>query len=211
MTPSDPMSWRLPSLCDGVLEPFMWPGYLYSTRTRRSQKRIATTAAPTTAGDFNDDFIPATNVEDGSIEPPKKTLIFQQSVFVRMYEYFVRTKPEAAGILTGHISNQDTVCDFVPDESGVATAVSFSLNASMLNRVLKERKAIGQTCIGIIHSHPSGVTQPSGGDMTYFKRLFARPANRDASSLFVPIVCDGRVFAYVYANGRIHPAQIALV
>ena len=102
--------------------------------------------------------------------------------------------------------------DFVPDEGGRGTAVTFEINAPHVNRVLKERKSFGQTCTGIIHSHPvGGPTQPSVGDLHYFRKLFASPANGAAQQLFVPIVCNGRMYPYVFANGEIHHARLTLV
>lgn len=103
------------------------------------------------------------------------------------------------------------IIDFVPDETGRGTPVSFELDTANLNRVLKERKAIGQTLMGIVHSHPKGIIQPSLGDVAYFRKLFAAPANADAQHLYIPIICNGRMYPYVFAHDRVFPAQLTLI
>jgi len=134
-----------------------------------------------------------------------------QSAYGETMDYLRGRKPEAAGILIRPALDDVLVTHFIPDVDGRATPVSFELNAANLNRVLKERKPAGLTCKGIVHSHPAGISQPSCGDVVYFNRLFARPANADTQQIFVPIVCTGRLFPYVFAHGRVFSADLILV
>lgn len=201
---------RLSPLDDGFTD--SWSGFGQLHAGRRRSSRTPLSAEPKPANGSTDD---GTNPPSYSLknagELPTPLMRFEQKVFRNVSDYLDGQPPEAAGILFGDQSDESIIKDFVPDQCGRGTAVSFQLNAPFLNRVLKERKALGQTCIGIAHSHPSGVTQPSSGDLTYFRRLFSRPVNHAASSLYVPIFCDGRMYAYVYQDDRIHPAQIVLI
>jgi proteasome lid subunit RPN8/RPN11 len=125
--------------------------------------------------------------------------------------YLLGRPPEAAGILLGPADDDVLVTHFVPDESGRGTAVSFELNAAHLNRVLKRVRPAGLDCKGLVHSHPAGIPHPSSGDVAYFRKLFAVPANRTARHVFVPIVCGGRLFNFAFAHGDVFPAELTLV
>ena len=134
-----------------------------------------------------------------------------QTTYFKTMTYFSDRQPEVAGVLFALRHDESLITDFVPDTSGRGTSVSFELDAANLNRLLKEKKALGLTCTGIIHSHPGGITQPSFGDLHYFRTLFAAPANGAASHLFVPIVCDGRLYPFAFANNDVHSACLTLV
>jgi proteasome lid subunit RPN8/RPN11 len=134
-----------------------------------------------------------------------------QSAFREIVEYFRSRQPEAAGILLGPVQDDVLVTHFIPDEEGDGTAVSFHLNAPSLNRVVKRVRPAGINVKGFIHSHPGGLTQPSSGDLAYMQRLFGLPANAEAQQCFLPIVCGGRVYAYVYARGRLWNAELILI
>jgi hypothetical protein len=43
------------------------------------------------------------------------------------------------------------------------------------------------------------------------QKLFVLPANAAAQQCFMPIVCDRRVYPYVYARGRLWLAELILV
>ncbi len=166
------------------------------------------------ASGFGDIVLPpriGTASEDADEPLPIWDLRILQPAYLSTMNYLCSRPPEAAGVLFGLQQDDLLVTEFVPDESGRGTAVAVELDAATLNGVLKEKKSRGLTCVGIVHSHPRGVIQPSHGDVTYFQQLFGRPANEDAQHLFVPIVCDGRMFPYVFARGRVHTARLALV
>jgi len=134
-----------------------------------------------------------------------------QSAYRGILDYFLSREPEAAGILLGPVQDDQVITHFLPDEDGDATSVSFHLNAPGVNRTLKRVKPAGLNGKGLIHSHLPGITQPSGGDIAYMRQLFGMPANATAQQCFLPIVCDRRVYPYVYARGRLWLAELILI
>jgi proteasome lid subunit RPN8/RPN11 len=126
-----------------------------------------------------------------------------QSAYRETLDYLLARQPEAAGILLGPVQDDPLVTHFVPDSQGTGTAVSFQINATALNRTLKRVRPAGLNCKGLVHSHPAGIVQPSHGDLIYLQKLFVLPANAAAQQCFMPIVCDRRVYPYVYARGRL--------
>ena len=123
--------------------------------------------------------------------------------------------PEAAGILLGPEDDEPLVTHFVLDTTGTATSVSFSLDAEHLNEVLARFRQCELTCVGIVHSHPTGIHAPSHGDLMYVERVFGRGANRDASLFLFPIFCDGRLHPYILRRTgslpRAVPAALVLI
>ena len=134
-----------------------------------------------------------------------------QSAYHDMRDYLLAHEPEVAGLLLGPAKDDVLVTHFVPDSEGVGTPTSFSLNAPFLNQTLKQAKLAGLNAKGLAHLHPVGVPQPSYGDLAYLERLFRMPANAAAQQCFMPVVCDGRVYPYVYARGRLWVAELILV
>jgi proteasome lid subunit RPN8/RPN11 len=134
-----------------------------------------------------------------------------QSAYRDMLDYLRARRPEAAGILLGPVEDDLLVTHFVPDSDGKGSAASFQIDAAGLNRTLKRVKPAGVNGKGLAHSHPSGVFQPSSGDLMYLEKLFGLPANAAAQQCFMPIVCDRRVYPYVYARGRLWVAELILV
>ncbi len=133
------------------------------------------------------------------------------SAYHKMTDHLSSLAPEAAGILLGPRDEPSLVTHFVPDEHGESTNASFRLDVTRLNECLKTAKAAELACHGIVHSHPCGVTQPSGGDLFYFQQLFALPNNDSSHPFFVPIFCGRTLHPYVYFNGQVQPALLMLV
>ena len=134
-----------------------------------------------------------------------------QSAYCDALTHMLAIEPEAAGILLGPAQDDLLVTHFIPDLEGNANPASFRLHAASLNKTLKRVKPAGLNCKGIVHSHPSGICQPSLGDVAYLKDVFKLAANVRATQFFMPIVCDGRMFPYVFAGGRVWIAEMALV
>lgn len=208
---------RLPPMESPYSEVWLDDGSLNAgskKRDHKSSKRKKHDDETSTASGFGDIVLPPridTALEDADEPLPIWDLRILQSAYLSTMNYLCGRQPEAAGVLFGPQQDDLLVTEFVPDESGRGTAAAFELDAASLNGVLKEKKNCGLTCIGIVHSHPRGVIQPSHGDVTYFRQLFGRPANEDAQRLFVPIVCDGRMFPYVFARGRVQTARLTLI
>lgn len=134
-----------------------------------------------------------------------------QSAHREMLDYLLSRRPEAAGILLGPVQDDLLVTHFLPDEEGTGTSVSFHINAPGINRILKRVRPAGLNGKGLAHTHPPGIPQPSYGDLTYLRQLFGLPGNAAAQQCFMPIVCDRRVYPYVYARGRLWVAELILV
>ena len=214
MFPSLLMSLRLPPLESGQGGEWFDDGFLNARSPKRSRRKAdsAVVDAIRMPDSAHDDPPRPPIVTAMNDEPlPIWELRILQTAYLKAMNYLCDRLPEAAGILLSLLHDDSLITEFVPDDSGRGTAVSFELDAAKLNRVLKEKKSVGLTCMGIVHSHPAGIIQPSFGDVTYFRKLFAAPANGEAQHLFVPIVCNGRMYPYVFAQDRVHPAQLTLV
>jgi proteasome lid subunit RPN8/RPN11 len=147
--------------------------------------------------------------DDRPLLPPP--LKISQPAHRQMMEYLLARRPEAAGLLLGPADDDLLVTHFVPDKTGHGTSASFELDAAELNKVLKRVKPAGLNCKGIAHTHPAGVPCPSQGDLNYLRRVFGLAKNSAAVQFFMPIICGGRVYGYVYAQECVQRAEIILV
>jgi proteasome lid subunit RPN8/RPN11 len=123
--------------------------------------------------------------------------------------------PEAAGILLGPKEDEPFATHFVLDTCGIATSVSFRLDVEHLNKVLARFRQCDLTCVGIVHSHPTGIQAPSHGDLEYVERVLGHEDNDETSVFLFPIFCDGRLHPYILCRTkslpRIAPAALMLV
>ncbi|HEY5315375.1 MAG TPA: Mov34/MPN/PAD-1 family protein [Pirellulales bacterium] len=154
-------------------------------------------------------------VDDGQLnrdEPlPLWMMKITQPALWDMMDYLLDREPESAGLLLGPTNDDLLITNFLPDRTGRGTSSSFELGTNELNNVLKRMKPAGITCKGIGHSHPVGSTSPSHGDLVYLRRVFDLPTNADAAQFYMPIVSGGRLYPYVYAQGRVWHADLRLV
>ncbi len=134
-----------------------------------------------------------------------------QPVFLQLLNFLLSREPEAAGLLLGPTNDDLLVTHFEPDLTGRGTPASFQLGTTELNAVLQQLKPAGINCKGIVHSHPPGFVSPSQGDLNYLRRLFGLSANATAAQFYMPIVCGGRLYPYVYAQGRVWCADLVLI
>ena len=144
---------------------------------------------------------------------PLPAIRLLQTAYSDAMRVLTSRRPECAGMLLGP-SDSDIVTHCVADEHGRATTASFTLDAAWLNRVLREFQRCGINAKGLIHSHPAGVTRPSGGDLRYVARSLGNPKNKDCSEFFLPIVCDRRLYPYVVTReepGRVLRAELVLL
>jgi proteasome lid subunit RPN8/RPN11 len=94
--------------------------------------------------------------------------------------------PEAGGILMGPIG-RDGISDFIFDDQGNATSVTYSPSDEELTSLCEDAAAkAGKEMKGFCHSHPGGYGSPSGGDMTYVRRFFE--ANPGMMKFYMPIL-----------------------
>lgn len=166
---------------------------------------------PADSDDWGDRRSTARDTSEFDDHPALWVMKITQSAYREMLDYLLARKPEAAGILLGPVLDDPLVTHFVPDSQGAGTPASFRINATGLNRTLGRVKPAGLNCKGLVHSHPAGIPQPSQGDLIYLEDLFRLPKNVAAQQCFMPIVCDRRVYPYVYARGRLWHAELVLV
>ncbi len=138
-----------------------------------------------------------------------------QGVYRQMVTELAARPPEAAGILLGPQEDEPFATHFVLDTRGTSTRVSFRLDVEHLNEVLTQFRQCDLTCVGIVHSHPTGMYAPSHGDLEYVKRVLGHEANCETSIFLFPIFCDGRLHPYVLCRTeslpRVAPAALVLV
>jgi len=108
-------------------------------------------------------------------------------------------KPEQGGILGS--SDGVHIDHYYFDESAERTSASYTMNAKALNEVIHEWNDNGIQLVGIIHSHPHGVTKPSYGDMQTAKHIIE--SINVNGKFFTPIVqvsskLNGEIKIYPY-------------
>jgi proteasome lid subunit RPN8/RPN11 len=158
--------------------------------------------------DTSDDGMSCERFSDAPIPIWRMKII--QPALREMMNYLCDRDPEAAGILLGPAGDDILITHFIPDATGRSSPASFELDGPELTRVLRRMKPAGIQCKGIVHTHPAGLTSPSQGDLAYLRKLFAKPGS-DQSPFFVPIVCNGRLYPYVFAQARVWHCDLVLV
>ena len=149
--------------------------------------------------------------ETATVEPVLK---MTQSAFLECMHELTSRRPESGGMLLGPVDDDDLVSVYIHDKNGKATAASFTIDEVRLNVILHRFRERGLNCKGLIHSHPAGVTSPSGGDLAYVRKVFANDNNQAAGQFFLPIICGDRMYPYLVrqdAPHRILTPQLRLV
>lgn len=135
------------------------------------------------------------NEHQRSLELPR--MVMTQSCYRHILAELTKRPPEAGGILLGPEDDDDIITHFLLDEYAHTTPTSFTLAAAWLNENLKQYRHCRMNGKGLIHSHPPGCSRPSYGDLAYVRKLLANDRNQKAPAVFLPIVCDGRMYPYV--------------
>ncbi|MCA9000216.1 MAG: Mov34/MPN/PAD-1 family protein [Planctomycetaceae bacterium] len=121
---------------------------------------------------------------------------------------------EQGGILFGPEDYQQLVIGYFKDVDGVATYASFTLDVRTLNRFIQRIQPGKLSMVGMIHSHPGGLSHPSGGDLRYLDQIFSNPKNRGSRHFLFPIVANGELYPYVVDTSdvrRIRPVELVVV
>ena len=110
-------------------------------------------------------------------------------------------KPEQGGILGS--SDGIHIDYYYFDESAERTSASYTMNTKALNEVIHAWNDNGIQLVGIIHSHPQGVTRPSHGDMLTARHIIETIDVK--GKFFTPIVQvshklngDIRIYPYTF-------------
>lgn len=130
---------------------------------------------------------------------------------------FIGAKPaESGGALFGR-EDDYVIRKFVPDVNAKTSRATYTINTDYLNPVIKKLwEEDGLSLIGIVHSHPNGLSSLSRPDLHYFGDLLKTSLTR--RKFFAPIVFtipDGgfKLFPHILNNegGYSSTAQLDLV
>ena len=97
------------------------------------------------------------------------TWIFTSEVYEEIRRTIGCRKPEQGGILGS--SDGRHIDYYYFDGSAERCAGSYTMNVKVLNSIIREWNDNDIQLIGVIHSHPQGVTRPSHGDMLTAKHI----------------------------------------
>lgn len=106
-------------------------------------------------------------------------------------------RPEQAGLMFGPTNEESLVTHYVPENEGVGTSVTFTIDGDFVNRQIRRFKAVDIELKGIVHSHPPYFNRLSDGDLRYLRQLLGKPQNREAQVVFMPIVCSNRFIPFL--------------
>lgn len=115
---------------------------------------------------------------------PDMTVVFHDSALLKITEQVAAYPPERGGLLVGP-PGVPVISDFLADQHANATGVTFQLSPECERRLHKFERA-GYQLKGVLHSHPSGLPRPSGGDEGTFTNMLHRMP--DVPYLVTPIV-----------------------
>lgn len=126
------------------------------------------------------------------------TVVFHDDVVQQISDQVAAFPPERGGLLVGP-PGVPVISDFLVDEDARMTGVTFQLSYAVEHR-LHEYEHAGLALKGVVHSHPSGLLQPSLGDEgTFVAQLDRMP---HLPYLITPIVTN--------THGPVQRHQIAL-
>jgi proteasome lid subunit RPN8/RPN11 len=93
---------------------------------------------------------------------------------------------ETGGMLGGNFEKNE-ITHFFHDESANRSAAIYSPDTEAINNLLSNQwNPAGIRLMGFVHSHPSGIHQPSRGDEIYAERILSH--NNEVPFLALPIV-----------------------
>jgi len=95
--------------------------------------------------------------------------------------------PETGGALGGNPTTGE-ITRFFFDEHAVRSTATYSVAAERINPIIESWNADGTHLVGMIHSHPKSVHEPSLQDVQFAERLLRRPDNHSMPYFLIPIV-----------------------
>jgi proteasome lid subunit RPN8/RPN11 len=135
--------------------------------------------------------VDGTHVDGPASPPPERSVQPTRLAMTRdVYDEIARTvgslRAEHGGAL-GRYENEQAVRFFRFDHTSRNTGATYSPDHKTLNAIFRtDWNPKGIRLAGFVHSHPSGFTRPSPGDLLYAERILA--AIPDLPFLFLPIV-----------------------
>lgn len=103
-----------------------------------------------------------------------QSLSIKKEVYHEIIDKVGSAPIESGGIIA---VRDEAVCDFFFMEGD--SGAEFVINAAVFNSVISDWERCGKKFLGIIHSHPNGLSLLSSGDIEYARRVLAfNPAMR---------------------------------
>jgi hypothetical protein len=127
-----------------------------------------------------------------------RRLMMTTSVHGEILERLGTREPEAGGALVGP-RNHPIVTHFLFDEGAAVSSTTYTPDHATLNASLPRFREVNLEMKGLVHSHPAGAVLPSPRDVAYVRLAFKNPKNR-VEEYLLPIVCEGRLHAYVFTR-----------
>jgi molybdopterin/thiamine biosynthesis adenylyltransferase/proteasome lid subunit RPN8/RPN11 len=123
-----------------------------------------------------------------------REMLIEADVLTQIQATIGNLAPETGGMLGGDSTGRITHYYF--DGTAKRTGVTYSPDVERINRVIQEEwRPAGIELLGFVHSHPSGITQLSCGDVQYADAILR--ALPRLKQLFLPIAqarVDNRTF-----------------
>jgi proteasome lid subunit RPN8/RPN11 len=144
-------------------------------------------------------------------------MVITDMVYAEIRDRIAAHPPERGGALYGP-RHYPFVTHFEFDPDGLTSDVSYVPSTRLIENVPRVERETGLQFKGIVHSHPRGLTRPSGGDEQTVGSFFR--LNPHIAQMALPIVqqlpplqpgehLDQRVFLHWYRAERAGPAQAA--
>jgi proteasome lid subunit RPN8/RPN11 len=103
-----------------------------------------------------------------------REVAFHDTALADIDSFIAAHPPERGGALIGPVG-QPVVSRFLPDPRAAVTGVTYTPSQALRDAVAQlERSNVNLELKGIIHSHPSGMAHPSGGDHRAFADTLAK-------------------------------------
>ena len=152
------------------------------------------------------------------VSGPDDLLLMSWEVMMQIELSIGDLSAEHGGVLGGSHA-EGVVRAFHFDRSARRTGATYSPDTRSLRQLFAENwNPCGINMLGFVHSHPPGVSRPSGGDLIYAERILA--ANPFLTRLILPIIIttvDTGTFELLpYAavrdrNGSVRVAPLTLI
>ena len=120
-----------------------------------------------------------------------------QPCYLELMAELAGKPPEKAGMLFGPTNDKSLITHFCPDEDGQSTSITFTIDGDFVNKKIRLFKEVDMEMKGIAHSHPAYFDRLSSGDLAYLDRLLGNPKNRNIGRIYMPIVCNRRMFHFL--------------
>lgn len=136
---------------------------------------------------------------------PAPQITLSTSVLDRIMNSIGARPAETGGILLGPLDSND-VTDFYYDGTADCTGITYTPDVKTLQQKLNDEwLPAGVDFKGFVHSHPTALDRPSGGDLEFIARLLR--SNPDMPHFVAPIVIPEEFRIRFYLIDRNYPSS----